>query len=194
MPLDANNYPTYLPPGISVGTLMARDVQTHYVKGTYVVLYDGDGILTFGMYDVVAVRYGIGRCELDVVPSTNMNNGILVTITRTNPQNYIRNIRVISPGYEGIWQAVNFNPLMLEKLKPFGTQRFMDWTNTNGQTDTDWNTRTLPTIRTYTNNGVAWEETIRIANTLGKNVWINIPHLATADYIQNLASLFFNKL
>jgi len=61
VPLDSNGYPTYLPPGIQVGTLMARDVLTHYDNGTYVILYDGDGILTFGMYDVVAVRYGVGR-------------------------------------------------------------------------------------------------------------------------------------
>ncbi len=40
---------------------MARDVFTHYDSGTYVVLYDGDGVLTFGMFDVKAVRYGIGR-------------------------------------------------------------------------------------------------------------------------------------
>jgi hypothetical protein len=32
----------------------------------------------------------------------------------------------------------------------------MDWTNTNGQTDTDWATRVLKTHRTYTKNGVAW--------------------------------------
>jgi len=99
VPLDSNGYPTYLPPGITVGTLMSRDVVTHYDKGTYVILYDGDGILSFGMYDVVAVRYGIGRVEVDVVPSTNMNNGLLVMIDRTNPDNYIRNIRVIRPGF-----------------------------------------------------------------------------------------------
>jgi hypothetical protein len=143
VPLDSNGYPTYLPPGISVGTLIARDVFTHYDDGTYVVLYDGDGILTFGMYDVVGVRYGIGRVEIDVKPSTNMNNGILVNIARTNPNNYVRNIRVIRPGYEGIWQAINFSPLLLEKLQPFGTLRFMDWTNTNGQTDASWSDRTL---------------------------------------------------
>ena len=156
VPLDSNGYPTYLPPGIQVGTLMARDVYTHYDNGTYVVLYDGDGILQFGMYDVLAVRYGIGRCEIDVSPSTNFNNGILVQITRTNPNNYIRNIRVIRPGFEGIWQALNFSPLMLQKLQPFGTLRFMDWTNTNSQTDSAWENRTLTSHRTYTKNGVAW--------------------------------------
>jgi hypothetical protein len=194
VPLDSNGYPTYLPPGIQVGTLMARDVYTHYDNGTYVVLYDGDGVLQFGMFDVLAVRYGIGRVEIDVSPSTNMNNGILVTIARTNPNDHVRNIRVIRPGFEDIWQAVNFSPLLLEKLQPFGTLRFMDWTNTNGQTDVDWASRTQTSFRTYTANGVAWEETIRLANTLGKNVWINIPHLATDDYVTQLAQLFYNKL
>lgn len=194
VPLDSNGYPTYLPPGITVGTLIARDVFTHYDNGTYVVLYDGDGILQFGMYDVPAVRYGIGRIEIDVIPSTNMNNGILVIIARTNPNNYVRNIRVIRPGYEAIWQAINFSPLLLEKLQPFGTLRFMDWTNTNAQTDVEWANRTLSTYRTYTSNGVAWEETIRLANTLGKNVWINIPHLASDDYVTKLAQLFQSKL
>lgn len=33
-----------------------------------------------------------------------------------------------------------------------------------------------------------------MANTLGKNIWINIPHLATNDYITNLAQLFLNTL
>lgn len=113
VPLDNDGYPTYLPPGISVGTLMARDVETHYDNGTYIILYEGDGILTFGMYDVVATRYSIGRIEIDVVPSTNMNNGILINIVRTNPNNYIKNIRVIRPGYEGIWQAIKFHPLLL---------------------------------------------------------------------------------
>jgi hypothetical protein len=132
---DSEGYPTYLPPGAAVGTLMARDVKTHYDNGTYVVLYDGEGILTFGMFDVPSVRYGIGRVEIDVVPSTNMNNGILVTIARTNPNNHVRNIRVIRPGYEGIWQAITFSPYVLTKLQPFGTLRFMDWTNTNSQSD-----------------------------------------------------------
>ncbi len=49
VPLDENGYPTYLPAGISVGTLMARDVLTHYDVGNYTILYDGDGVLTFGL-------------------------------------------------------------------------------------------------------------------------------------------------
>lgn len=32
----------------------------------------------------------------------------------------------------------------------------MDWTNTNGQTDTEWNSRVKLADRTYTKNGVPW--------------------------------------
>jgi len=83
---------------------------------------------------------------------------------------------------------------LLEKLAPFGTLRFMDWTKTNDQTDKDWANRVQLSHRTYTANGAPWEEVIHLANLLGKDVWINIPHLATADYITQLAQLFLNKL
>lgn len=76
---------------------------------------------------------------------------------------------------------------MLEKLAPFGTLRFMDWTDTNDQTDQDWANRVQLSSRTYTINGVPWEEVIHLANLLGKDVWINIPYLATTDYITKLA-------
>lgn len=132
---DSNGYPTYLPPGIAVGTLSARDVQTHYDPGNYTILYDGDGILSFGMFDLKNVVYGVGKCILQIEPSTNLNNGIFIRIDRTNPQNHIRNIRIIRPGFEGRWWSQKFSPLLLEKLAPFSTLRFMDWTNTNGQTD-----------------------------------------------------------
>lgn len=101
---------------------------------------------------------------------------------------------MIRPGFENTWWSQTFSPLLLEKLAPFGTIRFMDWTNTNAQTDTEWSTRTLPSARTYTANGVAWEEVIHLANILGKNVWINIPHLASDGYISELAKLFASRL
>jgi hypothetical protein len=191
---DANGYPTYLPPGIAVGTLMARDIVTHYDSGKYTILYDGDGVLTFGMYDVLSVKYGVGKCIVEVLPSTNMNNGLLITIERTNPDNHIRNIRVIRPGFENTWWTQVYSPLMLEKLAPYGTLRFMDWTNTNGQTDKVWFDRVKVSHRAYTKNGVAWEEVIHLANLMGKNVWINIPHLANEDYITQLANLFLHTL
>jgi len=59
---------------------MARDIRTHYDPGNYTILYDGDGTLTFGMADVKRVVYGIGKVIVTVHPSTDFNNGLLITI------------------------------------------------------------------------------------------------------------------
>jgi hypothetical protein len=185
---DNDGYPTYLPTGFMVVTVLTRDLLTHYDIGTYVILYDGDGIIDIGLFDIQKIRRWVGRIEVDVVPSTNFNNGFLLFIKRTNVNNPIRNIKVIRPGFEKLFPAVTFHPMFLSKIKPFSTLRFMDWQNTNGQKDTEWNTRTTLSRRSYTSNGVAYEEIIRLANLLGKNIWINIPHLATMSYITKFAS------
>ena len=84
--------------------------------------------------------------------------------------------------------------MLFEKLSPYKTLRFMDWTNTNDQTDKNWTSRVYPAHRTFTKNGVPWEDVIHLANILGKDVWINIPHLATSDYIMQLSKLFLARL
>jgi hypothetical protein len=39
-------------------------------------------------------------------------------------------------------------------------------------------------------NGPSWEYLIKVANETGKELWINVPHGATDDYIRKLALLF----
>src|SRR5207245_943214 len=43
-------------------------------------------------------------------------------------------------------------------------------------------------------SGVPYEDMIELANESHKDMWINIPALATADYIQNMAQLIHTKL
>jgi len=59
---------------------MARDIKTHYDPGNYTILYDGDGVLNFGLSDVKKITYGIGKVVVCVNPSTDFNNGLLVII------------------------------------------------------------------------------------------------------------------
>ncbi len=88
VPLRADEYPSQLPLNLNVGSLMLRDLRGHYEAGTYVVLYDGDGVLTFTMDDVVSVnRVRPGRVELQITPTTGLNNGIFLSILWTNPAN-----------------------------------------------------------------------------------------------------------
>lgn len=190
---DENDYPISLPNNIFLTGLMARDLDAHYDQGIYTVLYDGDGTLNFGL-DAKSVKRFIGKIYIEVSPSTQMNNGIVVQIERTNPNDPIRNIRVIRPGFEKLYKKLVYHPLFLSQLKPFNTIRFMDFFNTNSQKDSTWGSRIIENFRTYTINGVPLETMIKLCNILGKNMWINVPYKANLEYIMNMAKLIFLNL
>ena len=190
---DEQDYPKILPPNISLVALMVRDLETHYDQGRYTVLYDGDGTLTFAM-DVTNTFRSVGRIYIDVIPQTQLNNGIVVKIERSNPNDPIRNIRVIRPGFEKLYKKLIFHPMFLSQLKPFNTIRYMDFYATNSQKDQDWSNRTLEQFRTYTINGAPLETMIKLSNLSGKHMWINVPYLANDEYIKNMAELIYENL
>ena len=69
--LDSNGYPAYLLPNQKVGTMMMRDLQSHGISASpgkpYVVLYDGDGIVTPSMQDIQSFKRIHGnRLEVNV--------------------------------------------------------------------------------------------------------------------------------
>jgi hypothetical protein len=71
----------------------------------------------------------------------------------------------------------------------------MDWMQTNDNPATDWQDRTQPTRFSYTGDtGVPYEQIIKLANTLKKDVWINVPYHATEDYVRQMARLFRDGL
>jgi hypothetical protein len=114
-----DGYLRSLGPNQMAGSMMVRDLGGHYPRGTYVVLYDGDGILHFSMSDVVAYRRGVGRVEVDVKPGTGGNNGIFLTVERTNPADPVRNIRVVMPGFEERFARFPFHPFFLKSLERY---------------------------------------------------------------------------
>lgn len=50
----------------------------------------------------------------------------------------------------------------------------MDWCAVIGNLIEDWSDRVPPTHYTYA-GGVPWEVIFKLANTLAKDAWINIP-------------------
>ena len=83
-----------------------------------------------------------------------------------------------------------FTSPYLYLLQRFSTLRFMDFTATNGVTLTSWSQRTTPQMATQQNpQGAAWEYAIQLANTLHKDIWINIPDQADTGYVTQLATL-----
>jgi len=100
-----------------------------------------------------------------------------------------------------------FHPLFLERIADadWAFIRFMDWGATNASPQQDWSDRRLPS-HIFMNGiinarapsassegnretGVAFEHMVALCNLTGRNLWINVPHLATADFITRLAKL-----
>ncbi len=88
-----------------------------------------------------------------------------------------------------------FTTPFLDLLGRFSTLRFMDFTATNGVTLTSWSQRTTPQMATQQSvQGASWEYAVRLANTLQKDIWINIPDQADTDYVTQLATLLHATL
>lgn len=102
--------------------------------------------------------------------------------------------------------------------RPWAFIRAMNLTSTNANPQQDWEDRRLPGhafmngvihprspapgvplwadaegveqfADTHRNTGMAWEHVVALANTSGRDIWINVPHMATDEYILNLARL-----
>jgi hypothetical protein len=117
----------------------------------------------------------------------------------------VKNLKVLQPGYSlSIYPT--FSNEYVNLLKNLGPNvvRFMDWTHTNDNVVANWSSRAKTTDATQAKvgvagdlvsaKGIAWEYVIQLANTLNKDVWVNIPAHATDDYVKQLAALFKRKL
>lgn len=152
--------------------------------GTYTVLFEGEGTFSWAGSVQTATADGPGRIRLQVGPE----GGIWMRLLTVNPQNPVRRVRVIMPGFEDSYLEHPFHPLFLELWRPFRLFRFMDWLHTNNSTVRHWSDRTLPTSQSM-RHGVPWEYIIQLCNTLRSDAWICIPHLATDDYVRKAAIL-----
>ncbi len=198
--LDANGYPKTLAAAPSdphrpqlfdsVAVVVDRvPAPFLFPGGRYVVLYDGEGTLTYGI-DARLVSSSRGRDVIDVVPTDN--DGIYVQISATDPRhngNYIRNIRVVSEQNLAAFQAGQlFDPTFLQMLARFRVLRFMDWLHTNDSTVSSWSGRPGPGYYSWT-NGVPLEAIVKLANAESVDPWVNVPTMANDDFVQRMAAL-----
>jgi hypothetical protein len=163
--------------------------------GVYGAAWEGEGTLiwnsNYGLVDEGTLPDGRHFRLIQVVE----NQTVTLALTGVNPDNYVRNIRFFMPG--------TFNPATMQMLgesifyEPFTSRlegldsiRTLQATHTQTTDDVNWTTdRTLPTDARY-DGGIPWEHTIALANQLGADLWINVPHAADENYIEQMAVLF----
>ena len=178
----------------------------HVREGTYVLSYEGEGTITYnsGVKDEAASSAG-----RDVLNISNSQPDLRLTVTSTNPNNNIRNIRLVPEQYENqVNQAYAnddlgklFNPDFVDKIRDFEVLRFMDWMGTNNSTKSQWSDRQHPDMYTFTpqedlfdGGGMPVEYMVALGNETNTDVWFTMPHLATDDYITRFAEYVRDNL
>jgi hypothetical protein len=163
------------------------------MNGTYKISYIADGkptikfVASSGLIANHLFNATLKKGTADLVFPAN---GQQLMLSFTNTTKGLRNLRVIRPGYDPI-NPPTFTTAFLNANQRFNTFRFMDWGVTNANPITSWSQRPTLNSVTYAGsyNGVPIETMIELGNTLKKNIWINIPHQADANYINNTAYL-----
>ena len=98
--VDAKGWVKSVKPGQGLFTQCFNATDGNYPKGDYILLYDGEGDLSPGD-DAVAVGTATktGNTTRQVIRVTQpTSKGISLGLTSVNPNNYVRNIRVIMLG------------------------------------------------------------------------------------------------
>jgi hypothetical protein len=119
----------------SVAKLLLRDLNLKYPSinqtNDYVLLYDGDGILSLG-FDASVYENSAGRIRFKVTASTVRDNGVIVKLLKTNPANPLRNVRVVLARDEYNFDKDLLTENFVNFISQFSTIRFMDLSHTNG--------------------------------------------------------------
>jgi len=188
--VDKNGWVTQLKPNCWADTPLCTIEGGHYPEGRYAILYEGEGKLDVWGAASVASQ-ATGRMEIDVNPS---KGGFFLKLVETNPENYIRNIRVIMPGFLDTYRQNPWHPVFLKRWKGVACVRFMDWMHTNGSTISNWSERPTLEDATYSTKGIPLELMIDVANRLKADAWFCIPHLADDEYVREFATLVKKEL
>ena len=117
--VDANGWPTRLPARgeapIYTSINAIWDLRDNFPTGQYFVTYQGDGDITVHG-DVEIIRQIPGRIDFNL---RTAKRNLRLHITRINPRNHIRNIKVIPQKYAAIYTRQTFNPEYLKNFAQF---------------------------------------------------------------------------
>jgi hypothetical protein len=182
---------------------MTREINGYYPAGEYTMMYEGTGVITVGFDAEDAIFTEAGTYSVSVNPG---GGGIHLTIRESDVNDPVRNIRMIMPGYESIFETEPFYPAFLQRLESFEGIRMLNLQNiniTSGNQTQFWSQRKPKSYVTQCPNtgidsgnidGMAFEWLIELANTTGNPPWFCIPHKVDDNYVIQLALLLRDNL
>ena len=219
--LDANGWVRSLDPGEMAHAFIFTNSGGRMPHGpgdddTYVILYDGVGVLDYdGVSEVVS--QSPGRDVVRVDPASQ--DAFSITLLRTaatfdpeevvDPDDYIQNLRVIAPGgvcsndpfqacmshgdcagtcdsFEQNHAQQIFHPTFLNNVRNYDVLRLMDWMQTIEAPVSSYADYPTPSSARW--NQAPAAIMAELANRLDVDIWINIPHNADQSLIDGLAA------
>lgn len=183
--IDKNGWVKRLEPNCRAEQIFLTNSKAEDVPpGEFVMLYEGKGQIAVN--NVKTVSSEAGRTVF--IPQGQF----FLSLTQTDPDNPIRNIRVLLPGFEKTYKEQIFRPGFLERWKGFNTIRFMDWMETNNSPVKTWSD--YPKIEDMRWDRVPVEIMVDLCNRLGANPWFCMPHQADDDFSRQFARAVKAKL
>lgn len=187
--LDEKGWVKSLQPDCWAETPLCTINGGHYPAGEYTVLYQGEGDIEF-WGSAKPVNKTPGQITIKVDPA---GGPIWLRLKKTDPNNYIRDIKVIMPGFLETYKDNPWHPVFLKRWQGMACLRFMDFMHTNGSKVKSWQDRPKVDDATYS-HGIPLELMIDLSNRLKIDPWFCMPHLADDDYIRNFARMVKEKL
>jgi hypothetical protein len=209
--VDAQGWPTQ-DAGVVVLCCVADAQGNTELTGSYSLTFKGIANVNFVAYagTVTNLQYNAAtNTSTATVSLADSGSGTSLILAFTNTQRSqsapvgsgVTDVTVIrpatAPNGQAWWTTPGqvFTTPFLALLQPFSTLRFMDFAATNDNMVKTWRQRTTQKSATQQSaSGAAWEYAVLLANTLHKDIWINIPAEADDNYVNQLATLMHNTL
>jgi RTX calcium-binding nonapeptide repeat (4 copies) len=191
---DAKGWVPELP--VVDGVIQPIQANVFYTKimpaADYIVEWKGEG--TLGTYsNVEQISDHKFRIKWEGSSATN-ENGITLFIEATDPNktgNYIRDIQVYQEKYTDLVKmGEHFDPKWFQQIDDFRVLRTHDWQGTNFSKVTDWTDNDATADQAFwvkDGRGMPFELLVEAANQSRSDLWINIPHMATDEYMRKAA-------
>ncbi|CUH66586.1 hypothetical protein TL5118_01832 [Thalassovita autumnalis] len=187
--LSDEGWPLRIPKGVEqLETFILADLPSDArdTAGRYRLTYRGKGNITL-LGRAQDIRARTGEIWFNFTPGEGL---VAVTLRDTDPKDPIRDIQVIHERHLPFWEmGAVFNPDWLRQIEDMRVLRFMDWMATNHSPISQWDQRPLPTDYTYAWRGVPIEVMLQLANQVGADPWLNMPHMADDGYVRRFAEM-----
>lgn len=184
--LDRGGWPTAIPPEAeALGTvfLTEQPAEATRMAGRYRLTFTGTADVE--LRHVRLIRQQANEIWFDYAPTGR--NLVELRIKAMDPNDPLRDLVVVHERNIPLYEAgAVFNPDFLARVADFRLLRFMEWQRINGSAQVTWEDRPRTGDFSYV-PGVPLPVMLALANEVGADAWLNIPHMADDAYVEAFA-------